>query len=176
MTRFLHALPGAQAVQASDLRDDLQVLPGKVVAAGRVSRPQVQSLHRSGMLVGKTGCHRAAQRVPADGPVLDFRVGSDHFLGAFGAKHRQVERHGHDDGQVPLTGDLMSYGCIRTRVDPPARVNDQAGIGLRSSRLEGNPAVLGHLYLAVRLHGLQRLRHGAERVAGPDHKANHSYE
>jgi hypothetical protein len=51
--------------------------------------------------------------------VPDFRIGGDHFLETLGAKYCQVERHGHDDHQVSMPGDLTGDGCIGARSTRP---------------------------------------------------------
>ncbi len=65
--------------------------------------------------------------MPADGPMLDLRVGGDHTRRGTRVEDRQVERHVNDDHQIALVGNRVGSRSVGAVIHAATGINNETG-------------------------------------------------
>src|SRR5450756_31853 len=88
-------------------------------------------------------------------PCTNPLVAVDDALRPFRRENSKIEQHWHDDDDTAACGDTAGERGIGTRVDAPARVQDEADPVLCSGRLEQQASgrIEGDLDVIGALHG-----------------------
>lgn len=94
------------------------------IAVGRQKNDPVDPV---GVAVRVPAGHRAAERVAAEVPGLDLGVIGDDRPCSPRSEDGQIQGHlRHEHGHVRVPGQGSERGEVRIRVDPPARIENQA--------------------------------------------------